>query len=200
MKLNWKMANNSLFAILLRQPWWWSLVIAVVVVLIARAFLPAPYMVFSFFSATPFVVIAAVAAWKQRGTPSATRVADTLAAVGAMPWDQFSAAVDEAYRRDGHTVTRLSGRDADFELVRAGRKSLVSCKRWKAARTGIEPLRDLHKAALARAADDSIYITVGEMTDNARAFATQNGIRVVQGTELVMLLRKMDRTKKKRAA
>jgi restriction system protein len=197
LKFNWKMADKSLFAILLRKPWWWSLGIAGIVVLIARAFLPAPYVVLSVFSAMPFIVIAAVAAWKQRGRPSASRVADTLAAVGAMPWERFAAALDEAYRRDGHQVARLPGRAADFELQKGGRKTLVSGKRWKAARTGIEPLRDLQTAAQSREADGSVYITLGEITDNARAFAVQHRIQVLQGDELAMLLRTTQATKKR---
>jgi len=44
-------------------------------------------------------------------------------------------AIEHAFRREGYGVTRTRG-TADFELTRAGRISLVGCKRWKAARTG----------------------------------------------------------------
>ena len=102
--------------------------------------------------ALPFLVVGAVAAWRQFQQPSAARVSDTLAAVGAMSWPQFADAVEQAFRRDGHAVERLPGPAADFEVARAGRTTLVSCRRWKAARTGVEPLRELQAAMAARGA------------------------------------------------
>ncbi|HEV8105931.1 MAG TPA: restriction endonuclease, partial [Burkholderiales bacterium] len=86
-------------------------------------------------------------------------------------------------------VNRLDGRDADFELTRAGRVSLVSCKRWKVARTGIEPLRELHTARLRREAHECIYVAAGDVTEGAIAFSAQNGIRLLRGAELAKLLR-----------
>jgi restriction system protein len=191
-----KMAQNSLFAILLRSSWWWSFGIAVVIVLIARLALPAPYFAYGATGALPFVVIGCIAAWKQVRSPSAARVADTLSVIGTMSWNEFSAALESAFRRDGHTVTRLAGAAADFELVKAGRTALVSCKRWKVARTGIEPLRELHSFKQAREAQQCIYATAGELTDNARKFAAGNGIQVWQGAELAQLLRGIVRAKK----
>ena len=82
----------------------------------------------------------------------------------------------------------MSGAQADLELAKGGVKSLVACRRWKATRTGIEPLRELHAAARARGAGECIYVAAGEITDTARAFAAQNGIRVLQGAELARLL------------
>ena len=86
-------------------------------------------------------------------------------------------------------MTRLGKPAADFEMVKAGRTSLVSCKRWKAASTGVEPLRELHAAGEARASDENVYVTLGAITDNARRFATEKRIRLIQGAELASLLR-----------
>jgi restriction system protein len=190
-----KMAENSLFAILLRSSWLWSLGIAVGIVLIARLALPAQYFAYGAFGAFPFVVIGAIAAWKQLRSPSAARVAGTLKAIGSMSWNEFSSAIESAFRRDGYAVTRLAGPAADFELVKAGHTVLVSCKRWKVARTGIEPLRELHAARQARDAQHGIYVAAGEITDNARKFALSNGIKVMQGAELAQLLRGIVRAK-----
>jgi restriction system protein len=65
---------------------------------------------------------------------------------------------------------------------------LVSCKRWKVARTGIEPLRDLYAAKDAREAHECIYIAAGEITDNARKFAAEKKMRLLYGAELAQLL------------
>ena len=53
------MHRNSLFAVLLRSPWWASLLVAAGLVAALRLVLPDVY---AFFSALPFMVIAAWAA------------------------------------------------------------------------------------------------------------------------------------------
>ena len=197
--MKFKMAKNSLFAVLLRSPWWVSAGVAALAVLACVALLPARYVPYGVFGTLPFIVTAALSAWRQWHVPSDTQVQATLTAVGGMPWATFADTIEQAWRRDGHAVERLARRDADFELTKGGRTSVVSCKRWKAARTGIEPLRELHAAQVARDAPESIYVTLGELSDNAREFARDNGIRVLQGTELAQLLRDLARRKEKLA-
>jgi restriction system protein len=184
-----KMAPNSLFAMLLRSPWWLSFVIAGAVAAVARLLLPQAYEAFALFSAIPFSVIGIVAAWRQLRAPSAARVSDTLAAVGAMSWPAFAGALERAFRRDGHEVARLPGPAADFEVTRAGRLTLVSCRRWKAARTGVEPLRELHAAMASRGAANGLYVALGTASEAASAFAAAHGIELLQGTALAALLR-----------
>ena len=119
-----KMAQNSLFAMLLRSPWWISFALALAAALVARLVLPKDLEIFAAFSAVPFVVIGAIAAWKQLRAPSAARVADTLATVGTLSWTQFADTMEQAFRQAGHEVTRLPGPAADFELTpRAARRS-----------------------------------------------------------------------------
>ena len=183
--MKFQMARNSLFAILLRSPWWISIAAAAGIFAAARLVLPEIY---AFFVALPFAVIGAYALWQQRRAPSAARVAGTLKALRAMSWDEFSGAIEDAFRRDGYVVNRFGGAEADFKLTKAGRISLVGCKRWKVARTGIEPLRELHAAGRARDAHECIYVAAGEITDNARAFAAGKNIRLLHGAELVKLL------------
>ena len=183
--MKFEMHKNSLFAVLLRSPWWVSLAVAAGVVAALRLVLPELY---AFFAAAPFIVIAACAAWRQLRAPSPTKVARSLEALRAKPWDEFAAALEAAFRRDGYSVKRLDGRDADFELERSGRVSLVSCKRWKVARTGIEPLRELQAARRRREAHDCIHVAAGEVTEGAIAFSAQNGIRLLRGAELAKLL------------
>ncbi|MCJ7839259.1 MAG: restriction endonuclease [Burkholderiales bacterium] len=183
-----RMHENSLFAVLWRSPWWVSGAIATAVIAVARIFLPEPYAPDGFFVALPFVAIALAAAWKQLRRPSAARIAATIETLRAMAADDFLAAVETAFRREGYVVTRLSSAGAEFELVKAGRIALVGAKRWKAARTGVEPLRDLHAAARARAAQDCIYIAAGAFSDNALAYAAAQNIRLVHDAALASLL------------
>jgi restriction system protein len=183
-----KVAENSLFAVLLRSQWWISFAIAAGVVALSKAILPAIPIAYAIFAALPFIVIGIMAGWRQFRAPSARRVANTLEAVRAMSWGDFADAMEDAFRKDGYSVNRLHGSAADFEMTKAGRTSLVACKRWKVARTGVDPLRDLHAAKDAHEANECIYVATGEVTDGARKFALEKKIRLVHGAELAKLL------------
>jgi len=181
-----RMHENSLFAVLLRSPWWISVAIGVGLSVAARLVIPGHYAIAV---GLPFLGIGLLAGWRQLRAPSAKRVAGTLEAVREMGWSEFSGALEEAFRRDGYAVSRFNGTAADFEMTKGGRTALVSCKRWKVARTGIAPLRELDAARRAREAHECVYVAAGEITDNARTFATQKNIRLAQGAELARLLR-----------
>lgn len=183
------MARNSLFAILLRSPWWVSIGVAAVLALLAGALLPAAYRVVGALSAVPFVVIGAIAARRQWSLPSAARVSRTAEALGTMAWPAFAQLLEDAFRRDGHTVQRGSAAAVDFELERSGRKMVVSARRWKTARTGLDALRALQAAREAADAPDALYIGLGELTDQARTFAAGHRIAIWQAAELAQALR-----------
>lgn len=186
---NWnlKMHENSLFAVLLRSPFWISFLVAGALFAIARLFLEPVYAIFA---GLPFFVIGCIALWKQLQAPSAAKIAKTVDTVKVMSWNDFAEAVEAGFRKEGYAVTRLKDSVADFELAKANRTAVVSAKRWKAARTGIETLRELHAVREAREAHESIYIVAGDITDNAKSFAAQHRMRIVSGPELVRLLPK----------
>ena len=127
--MKFKMAENSLFAVLLRAQWWVSVLVAFGSFMALRLIVPEVY---AFFGSLPFVVIAAVATWKQLRAPSAAKIAAGLEALRAMSWEAFSRALEEGFRREGYSVKRVEGA-ADFELEKAGRMSLVCARRWKAS-------------------------------------------------------------------
>jgi restriction system protein len=186
--MKWQMSENSLFAILLRSQWWISAGVAAAVAGTAIALLPDAYKVLGATLGLPFLVIACIAAWRQWQLPSAARVQRTIEAVRAMSRSEFVAALEAAYARDGYTVTRIDDAHADLALKQEWRTALVSCKRWKVARLGVEPLRDLLAAKDARELREGIFVATGEVTDTARTFAAKHGIRVVGGAELARLL------------
>jgi restriction system protein len=183
-----RMAENSLFAILLRQRWWVSAAIALAIGGVSAALLPPDWRVAGALSGFPFAVIAAMAAWRGRHTPSADRVAQVDAALHAMPWPAFAALLEQAFQRDGHEVRRSNGVGADFELLRKGQTLLVSARRWKSARTGLETLREL-QAAREKADAGALCIGLGEVSEPAAAYAAQHRIAVWRAAELAEALR-----------
>lgn len=183
-----KMAPNSLFAILLRSPWWISAVIVGFIALVSAALLPAPYVAFGVMGAFPFMVIGVMAAWRQRNALSPARAAQALAQAGAMSWRDFSGVVAQAFTRQGYAITRLKGSAVDFSLLKDTSVTLVSCKRWKAASHGVEALRDLVAAKEAQDAQQCIYISLRQVTDQARRFAAEHGVQLISENQLALLL------------
>jgi len=178
-----KMAENSLFAILLRARWWISWLVAAAVFGLARLLLPEGL---ALFAALPFMVIAVVTGWKQFRTPSGARLDAALERLRAMPWESFAPLLEAGWRREGYAVQRREGA-ADFELEKAGRVLLAAGKRWKAARTGVEPLRELVAAQEARGAAECLFVAAGEVTETARSYAAEKKIRLVEGVDLFRL-------------
>lgn len=184
------MAEKSLFAMLLRSPWWVSFGVVGVIALAAGALLPKEYFVVGALSGFPIFVVGCIAAWKQLRAPNPARLTEMLAAVATMPWRDFADALTAAWTRAGYTVERLPGNGAaDFCLTRSGSSTLASARRWKAATHGVEPLRELRAAMDQRGTPAGLYVLAqGSLSDNARLYARDNGITIVQTDALAALL------------
>jgi restriction system protein len=186
--MKFKMARNSLFAVLLRSPWWISILLAALVGAVMAALLPHQYKVAGALGGFPFFVIGLVALWQQMRLPSARRSEEILRAVGAMNWPEFSALLEEGFARQGYSVERIQGA-ADFALSRQGPITLVSAHRWKAARVGEESLQALQGAAQSQGAGSCLYVTLGELSGNAEIFAKRHEVQLMQGQALAYLLK-----------
>lgn len=183
------MARNSLFAILLRSRWWISLLIALGLGALSFALLPADFRGVGVLSGLPFLVVSAVAARRQWHLPSAARVAQTEQAVSGMTWATFAGLLEQTFQRDGYTVSRSKSEAYDFELERQGRRTVVSARRWKSARSGQELLRALQAARQSRDADEALYLSLAPLSENAIAYALEQRITVWQAQELTQAMR-----------
>ncbi len=184
------MAKNSLFAILLRSPWWISFAISAGLGVLAAALLPDQYKVVGSLSASvPFAVVGAIALRRQWALPSAAQLERTQHALATMAWPEFSSLLEAAFRREGWSIEPGAKPPVDFVLARNGRHMLVSAKRWKSARAGLESLRGLQAAREAVDAENALYISLGDLTENARPFATDKRIEIWQAGELTRVLR-----------
>jgi restriction system protein len=186
--MKFKMAPNSLFAVLLRKPWWVSLVVAAAFALVALALLPVDLKVVGALGALPFFGISVVALVRQWHAPSAREVESVTQAVVAMGWADFSKALTRAYSAQGYAVRPTEG-GADLLLEREGRKCLVAARRWKAARHGEESVQALVDALAREGAAEGLYLALGDLSANAQRLVRQHGLRLVQAPELAQVLR-----------
>ncbi len=190
--MNFKMRENSVFAIMLRSSWWVSASVAMVFIAASAAFMPPQYAPFGMMGATPFVVIAGMVLWRNRNAPDPQRIEAALAQAAGQPWRGFLAALEKVFVAQGYAVTSLSRgsgiNGADLRLVRNAQTTLVSAKRYKAATHGIEPLRELAAAMEKTSAERGVYISLGEVTEQAATFAKEQGIELLSGQRLGALL------------
>lgn len=186
---SFKMSDKSLFAVLLRSPWWISFALAVVVGAACFKLFPDRFAIIGALSGLPFAVIGGIAMWTQRGIPNAARVEETLQKLSTLSARDFASALEAAYARDGYVVSKVTASGADLSVTRAGRTALVNSKRWKAATHGIEPVRGLSATMKTLDANQGVYVAVNALSDAARTFASKNSIRVMQGTELALLMK-----------
>jgi len=181
-----KLPQNSLFAMLMRARWWVSAMVALGVFALTRLILPEG---FALFATLPFIVIAGVVAWKELRQPRGARLDAALEKLRALSWEEFACGLEAGFGRQGYTVRRAHG-VADLELEKDGRVSLVCARRWKAARTGVEPLRELAAAGEKRGAGECVYVVAGELTEQARKLVEEKRVRLLEGAGLFALLKR----------
>lgn len=173
----------------MRLPWWVTLIAAAAMFGLAQAIFPpvAPFV------ALPFLVLAIVIAIRQwRGT-SAAEVEERLAALRAMPWEEFSEHVAQAYRSRGFGVSPAVLPGYDFVITKGGRVTLVHCRRWKVNQVGVGPVRELARAVEREEAERGICISAGSFSDPARELVATERVTLVSGLELAELIGPLDK-------
>jgi len=145
------------------------------------------------FAALVFGIIALASALfsaKRRRLVDEQRSLETLRATS---WKDFEYLVAEAYRRRGFAVDYSVGMGADggvdLVLRKDGRRSLVQCKQWKLFSVGRPVLQQMLGIMTAEGADEAIVVTSGRFTEEARAFASGKPIQLVDGPNLLELVK-----------
>jgi restriction system protein len=178
--MKFKMAENSLFAILMRNPWWISLIIVIVFSLLCLAILPKDFVIFGIMGTFPFFITGIVAFKRQWGKPSPAKLQVELDRLSALSWRDFSAELEAKFVKQGFEVTRLDAKSgsgvADFKLEKSGHITLVSAKRYKAATHGLEALQALVAQQEAQGADKAMYVGLSPVTAQAAKFAKEKGV------------------------
>ena len=188
------------------MPWWVSVAIAVAVYVLVGWVAPAVtkdnsllgplanalaakarWLALIFLLPIPFALINA----RRR-----SRLVDGRASIDrirALSWEDFERLVAEAYRRQGYRERERGGAGADggidLELRTKDKTLVVQCKRWRTRTIGVELVRELYGAMTGEEAHGAIFVTSGEYTPDAIGFARDKPIKLVDGRELVEMLR-----------
>jgi restriction system protein len=112
-------------------------------------------------------------------------------ALNGITWREFEMLVGEWFRRQGYAVTETGGvadGGVDLILTKAGETYLVQCKQWKAYKVGVTIVRELLGVMAARGAAGGYLVTSGVFTDEARRFAEESNIALIDGEKLAHLI------------
>lgn len=142
------------------------------------------YVILGIFGALPFFGIAGYAGYKQSLRPSQAQLLEVVEQARKMPAIQIANKIAESYISERFDSTAFKGNAAELELERGNRKLLVSTKRFKAANTGVEPLKQMVAAGENAEATAYLYVALGLISDAAREYASNNDIELVEAERL----------------
>jgi restriction system protein len=197
--------DESILNLLIQFPWWVSVVVSGAAYLFLKFIFPSidfgSTMANSFAkgisSAAPIIAlvllipapIAALNSWRKRRLLDSQKGIDSIRALG---WREFEELVGEAYRRQGYAVVEntTAGPDEGIDLVlkKDGGLVLVQCKQWKSTKIGVNIVRELLGVMTAKHATSGILITSGVFTQEAKNFAADKPIDLVEGSQLLQLI------------
>ncbi|GAA6132366.1 restriction endonuclease [Halopseudomonas sabulinigri] len=106
----------------------------------------------------------------------------------SMQWPAFRLLLEQAFRSKGYRVlgNTLAGADGSCDLLlqQAGERYLVHCRYWQARRLKVAPLREFFARVVSEGAAGGVVVTKGEFSAEARAFAAERQLELVDGTRL----------------
>ncbi len=119
-------------------------------------------------------------------------------ALTGISWREFEMLVGQWFRSQGYVVTETGGvADGGIDLVlnRDGETYLVQCKQWKAFKVGVNIVRELLGVMVARGAGGGFIVTSGVFTQEAKRFASDCNIKLIDGSQLSDLIQGAKREK-----
>ena len=177
--MKFKMSEKSLFAVLMRSTWWYSALIALFAIAMGLVAFEGKYLIIGITASLPFLGIAAYSAYNQAKRPKLKRVLEVDQVARKMSAGELAKTIGDHYEKNNFNVVKFKGAEAELELERGRYKYLLSCKRFKAANTGIEPLKKLTAAGERHEANRYLYVALGEISGSAVDYAQKNKIELI---------------------
>lgn len=185
--------NEGMMDLLVELPWWGALVLGLIFLGVSGGGSNGlVVLVFRLFAYACFLA-AFVSAVKILSRKALFASANDIEAIRAMSWREFETLVGEAYRRRGYSVEETGGGGADggIDLILCGKghKIIVQCKQWRSFKVGVKVVREMYGILVAERADRVIVVASGVYTQDARRFARGKPIDLLDGRDLVSLIR-----------
>jgi len=113
--------------------------------------------------------------------------------IHSLKWDEFEKLMGEVFRRQGYFVKENSNKgqpDGGIDLIlkRDGEVTIVQCKHWRARQVGARVVRELYGVVSSENAAKGILVTSGLFTPDAKSFAMNKPIEMIDGNQLLSLI------------
>lgn len=112
-------------------------------------------------------------------------------------WKRFEDVCAQFYTLNGvRSETTPLGPDGgvDIRLFQDGTgkvTTIIQCKAWGYRKVGIKPVRELLGVMAHEKIPCAFFITTGNFTEEAQAFASSNNIRLIHGEQLLAMIRSL---------
>ena len=117
--------------------------------------------------------------------------------VRKMNWREFEMLVGEAFRQQGFAVSETgSGADGGIDLIakKEGKKYLIQCKHWKKSKVGVNIIREHLGVIVSEGVAGGFVVTSGIYTKEAKDFAKNNSIKLLDGDALYRFINKVGKS------
>ena len=198
--------DDNLLDLLSQSSWWVSVVFSGLVYAVLRFILPTlsfeNWLLRGLAQGSPTVALplslvlllpAPFAYFNSRRKRKLLNKQIDLDSIRLLSWKEFEELAGEAYRRKGYSVVENHGVGSDggidLRLNKAGNLFLVQCKHWKTQKVDVRVVREMYGLMTAERASGAIIITSGLFTQDARTFAENKPIDLIEGYQLADLIR-----------
>lgn len=138
-----------------------------------------------------------VALFKKLGDSHRLERQTGIDSIRSLAWREFELLLAEAFRRQGYGVADTGGvadGGIDLILTRDGQQTLVQAKQWKTWKVGVKVVRELFGVQASRGAGAAILVSSGRFTREAERFASENGIKLIDGPVLERMIADVQRS------
>lgn len=197
--------NETILDILVVCPWWVSVTVAGISYCLLQFIMPAidlknpllagipklgpmfaPWVALLLLIPAPFSLLNSI---RKKRLLDKQKDIDSIR---SLSWKQFEELVGEAYRRQGYSVLENEGAGpdggVDLWLRKDGNRYLVQCKQWKTLKVGVKVVREMYGLVTAHQAAGAIIITSGLFTQEAKTFARDKPLDLVEGQQLAAMI------------
>lgn len=198
--------NGNILYLLAQVPWWISIVLSATVFFVLKFIVPAidfQSWVFkdiagaapqiAYFVAFILLIPAPISYFNSLRKKKLLDKQKDIDSIKSLSWKQFEELIAEAYRRKGYSVVENYdiGPDGgiDLALKKDGNMFLVQCKQWRSYKVDVRVVREMYGVMTAKHAAGVIIITSGLFTQEAKNFAVDKPIDLVEGSQVVDLIR-----------
>jgi restriction system protein len=202
--------DENILELLSQGPWWLSIALSAGAFVGFGVILPAigpshPFLrglaafgqQFAVIIAFIFLLPAPFAYWNSLRKRKLVDKQTDLESIRSLRWKEFEELVAEAYRRKGYSVSenKSPGSDGGIDLVltKSGNSYLVQCKQWRTQKVNVRVVREMYGVMTAERATGVIIITSGVFTHDAKAFAENKPIDLIEGHQVADLIQNVQR-------